>query len=152
MSEKKANPISILYDIIPNNNLILFCKKVKLFELESDTQAIKEIVNGFLNCKNKDEINEYENIVNQYLNEKDTLSKNEMLNFIIFEQPKFSVGKVYINQEIYLEYNKSVGFEGFGKCRRCQGTKLIPELKQTRAADEGFTTKYKCPNCNIYVK
>ena len=46
---------------------------------------------------------------------------------------------------------KPEGVKGLGICKRCQSENLHAEVKQTRSADEGMSTKYTCVDCgNIW--
>lgn len=147
------NSIEKIKKIFPNNSSIVeFFKKVNLDLQDISHESLKEILSAYLHCHTNEEKINFETLINEFKRSDDYQEKYDIINSIIFNQPKFNEGEIYVNQEIYLEYNSSVGFEGFGKCHKCKGTKLIPELKQTRGADEGFTTKFKCPSCNVYVK
>lgn len=50
-------------------------------------------------------------------------------------------------RESALQRLQRLGGDSGTRCRRCKGTAVACEMKQTRSADEGMTAFYSCADC-----
>ena len=50
--------------------------------------------------------------------------------------------------EVKIAQRTDVGIKGITTCRRCGKDEFSFSITQTRSADEGMTTKFRCMNCS----
>lgn len=100
------------------------------------------------NKKNRNKIEE--GIKQRFQSVNNYLQSVKSYNDLIWNLPLFDDAKKQVKDEIYRALYKPKGGKVAGqKCPKCKSEELWYRAIQTRAGDEGMSSKYKCTACSF---